>query len=139
MPDRYTYPGSDVLINKYGITAAAFLLLSLNAAFIPRLILVQAMPDDQSILEEWLAERRGGKAELRVPLRGPKRSLMETAEKNAAEYLRLQQAEWTADTNRQTEALTDLQQALRLERPPTRIECFDVSTLQGTNTVGSMK
>ena len=63
---------------------------------------------------------------------------METAEKNAAEYLRLQQAEWTADTNRQTEALTDLQTALGLERPPTRIECFDVSTLQGTNTVGSM-
>jgi excinuclease ABC subunit C len=130
-------PQADV--NQHGLLVGTFIQRFYdNAAFIPRLILVQAMPDDQSILEEWLAERRGGKAELRVPLRGPKRSLMETAEKNAAEYLRLQQAEWTADTNRQTEALTDLQQALRLERPPTRIECFDVSTLQGTNTVGSM-
>ncbi len=130
-------PQADV--NQHGLLVGTFIQRFYdNAAFIPRLILVQAMPDDQSILEEWLAERRGGKVELRVPLRGPKRSLMETAEKNAAEYLRLQQAEWTADTNRQTEALTDLQQALRLERPPTRIECFDVSTLQGTNTVGSM-
>jgi len=130
-------PQADV--NQHGLLVGTFIQRFYdNAAFIPRLILVQAMPDDQSILEEWLAERRGGKVELRVPLRGPKRSLMETAEKNAAEYLRLQQAEWTADTNRQTEALTDLQQALRLGRPPTRIECFDVSTLQGTNTVGSM-
>ncbi len=130
-------PRADV--NQQGLLVGTFIQRFYdNAAFIPRLILVQAMPDDQTLLEEWLAERRGGKAELRVPLRGPKRSLMETAEKNAAEYLRLQQAEWTADTNRQTEALTDLQQALGLERPPTRIECFDVSTLQGTNTVGSM-
>ncbi len=130
-------PQTDV--NQHGLLVGTFIQRFYdNAAFIPKLILVQAMPDDQSILEEWLAERRDGKVELRVPLRGPKRSLMETAEKNAAEYLRLQQAEWTADTNRQTEALSDLQQALRLERPPTRIECFDVSTLQGTNTVGSM-
>jgi excinuclease ABC subunit C len=130
-------PRADV--NQQGLLVGTFIQRFYdNAAFIPRLILVQAMPDDQTLLEEWLAERRGGKAELRVPLRGPKRSLMETAEKNAAEYLRLQQAEWTADTNRQTEALTDLQQALGLERPPTRIECFDVSTLQGTNTVGSI-
>ena len=130
-------PQSDV--NQHGLLVGTFLQRFYDsAAFIPALILVQAMPDERIILQQWLSERRGGKVELRLPMRGPKRSLMQTAEKNAAEYLRLQQAEWTADTNRQTEALTDLQSALSLERPPTRIECFDVSTLQGTNTVGSM-
>lgn len=126
-------------INQHGLLVGTFIQRFYdNAAFIPALILVQAMPDDREVLEEWLSERRGKKAGLRLPLRGPKRGLMETAEKNASEYLRLQQAEWTADTNRQTEALTDLQNALGLGHPPTRIECFDVSTLQGTNTVGSM-
>jgi excinuclease ABC subunit C len=96
------------------------------------------MPDSEQVLEEWLQERRGSKVELRVPLRGPKRTLMEMAQRNAEEYLRVQLAERAADTHRQTEALTDLQAALGLEKPPTRIECFDVSTLQGTNTVGSM-
>jgi excinuclease ABC subunit C len=63
---------------------------------------------------------------------------MKLAQENAAEYLRLQVAEWQADTHRQTQAVADLQAALGLERPPMRIECYDVSTLQGTHTVGSM-
>jgi excinuclease ABC subunit C len=63
---------------------------------------------------------------------------MAMARANAAEYLRLQQAEWAADTNRQTAAISELQEALTLPKPPSRIECFDISTLQGTNTVGSM-
>ena len=109
-----------------------------NAAFIPGLILVDAMPADRAILEEWLADRRGMKVELRAPKRGDKLKLMELARENAAEYLRLQQAERAADTNRQTEAVAELQSALQLERPPARIECYDISTLQGANTVGSM-
>jgi excinuclease ABC subunit C len=63
---------------------------------------------------------------------------MAMARANAAEYLRLQQAEWMADSHRQTQAVSELQAALQLDKPPMRIECFDVSTLQGTNTVGSM-
>ena len=90
------------------------------------------------LLEAWLSSRRGSKVELRVPQRGAKREFMELARRNAAEYLRVQQAQWAADTNRQTSAVTDLQEALDLDRPPTRIECYDISTLQGTNTVGSM-
>ncbi len=109
-----------------------------NAPFVPPLILVQAMPADRPVLEEWLAEKRGMKVELRVPRRGDKLKLMEMAQENAAEFLRLQQAERAADTNRQTEAVAELQAALHLERPPARIECYDISTLQGTNTVGSM-
>jgi excinuclease ABC subunit C len=109
-----------------------------NAPFIPPLILVQAMPADRAVLEEWLADKRSMKVELRVPRRGDKLKLMEMAQENAAEFLRLQQAERAADTNRQTEAVAELQAALHLERPPARIECYDISTLQGTNTVGSM-
>ena len=109
-----------------------------NAPFIPPLILVQAMPAERPVLEEWLAGKRSMKVELRVPRRGDKLKLMEMAQENAAEFLRLQQAERAADTNRQTEAVAELQAALHLERPPARIECYDISTLQGTNTVGSM-
>jgi excinuclease ABC subunit C len=109
-----------------------------EAAYVPRRILVQFMPGRASVLEEWLSSRRGAKVELRMPQRGNKRKLMEFAQNNAAEYLRVQQAEWAVDTNRQIEALTGLQTALGLERPPARIECYDVSTLQGTNTVGSL-
>ncbi len=109
-----------------------------NATFVPPLILVQALPRDVGVLSEWLAEHRGGKVELRVPRRGDKVKVMALAEENAAEYLRVQQAARAADTNRQTEAIAELQAALYLEKAPTRIECYDISTLQGTNTVGSM-
>jgi len=109
-----------------------------NATFIPNLLLVQALPDDAAVLEEWLATKRGSAVEVRVPRRGDKRKLMELAQRNAAEHLRLQQAEWAQDTNRQTAAVAELQEAIGLERPPSRIECYDISTLQGTNTVGSM-
>jgi excinuclease ABC subunit C len=109
-----------------------------TAAFIPPTILVQAVPPDRRVLEEWLAERRGGRVELRAPQRGPKRQLLALAQANAAESLRVQQAEWAADTNRQTGAVNELQEALALPKPPARIECFDISTLHGTNTVGSM-
>lgn len=109
-----------------------------NATFVPDLILVAALPDDRAVLEEWLATKRGGRVSLRVPQRGNKRKLMALAQANAAEHLRLQQAEWAADTNRQTAAVSELQEVLGLEKPPSRIECYDISTLQGTNTVGSM-
>ena len=102
-----------------------------GAAFIPALILVDAMPADRVVLEQWLAERRGMKVELRAPQRGDKLKLMELARENAAEFLRLQQAERAVDTNRQTEAVAELQSALQMERPPARIECYDISTLQG--------
>ena len=109
-----------------------------NATFIPGLVLVDAMPGDRALLEAWLAERRGQKVEIRVPKRGDKLKLMALAQQNAAEYLRLQQAERAADAHRQTEAVAELQAVLHLEQPPTRIECYDISTLQGTNTVGAM-
>ncbi len=109
-----------------------------EATFIPERVLVQARPDTVDVLADWLTTLHGKKVEIRQPLRGQKRKLMEMAQENAGEYLRVQQAEWAADTNKQTEAITGLQTALDLSKPPARMECFDISTLQGTNTVGSM-
>lgn len=109
-----------------------------QAAFIPPLILVQATPRNADLLAQWLSEHRGGKVELRVPKRGDKAAVMKLAQENAAEFLRVQQATRAADAHRQTEALAELQAALHLEKTPMRIECYDISTLQGTNTVGSM-
>ncbi len=129
----------DADVNQQGMLVGIFMQQFYdNAAFIPRFILMQAAPDDTGVLEQWLTEKRGAKVELRVPQRGAKRELMQLAQSNAAEFLRLQQAEWSADSHRQTMAVSDLQAALELDKPPARIECFDISTLQGTNTVGSM-
>ena len=126
-------------VNRGGVLIGAFLQQFYdNATFIPPLLLVQHMPENRPLLEEWLADRRGMKVEVRAPRRGDKLKLMALAAENAAEYLRVHQAERAADTNKQTEAVAELQAVLHLDKPPSRIECFDISTLQGTNTVGSM-
>src|SRR5690606_28565163 len=109
--------------DQKGATIGAFIQQFYDqVAFIPELILVQAMPEDWQVLEQWLSDKRHAKVELRTPQRGKKRQLMALAETNAAEYLRLQQAEWAADTNRQTSAVAELQAVLGLENPPSRIE-----------------
>jgi excinuclease ABC subunit C len=126
-------------VNLRGNLVGAFMQQYYDeATFIPKRVLVQAMPDTGDVLAAWLATLHGAKVEIRQPLRGPKRKLMQMAQENAGEYLRVQQAEWAADTNKQTEAITGLQEVLDLPRPPARMECFDISTLQGTNTVGAM-
>ncbi len=109
-----------------------------KAAFIPPEILVQAMPEKQALLEEFLAQQRGKKVKLAVPLRGPKRRVLELAYENAREHLRVQQATWQIAEQQRTEALGALQETLDLPRLPARMECYDVSTLQGTHTVGAM-
>ena len=105
---------------------------------VPPRLLVQYVPPTKDLLARWLSKLHGAKVEIRMPQRGKKRKLMEFAKSNAEEYLRVQKAQWAEDSNRQTEALAELQDALALDKPPTRIECYDISTLQGTNTVGSM-
>ena len=110
-----------------------------EAAYVPPSILLQKDLDEAAIIEQWLRSKRSGeKVVLGVPTEGPKHELMALAAENAAATLTTLQAQWQADTNRQTEALTQVQEALGLTAPPGRIECFDISTLQGTNTVGSM-
>lgn len=110
-----------------------------EAAYVPDRILLPQSIEERQIIEQWLRSKRGGrKVTLLAPKQGAKRQLVEMAAENAAAMLTTLQAQWQADTNRQTEGLTQLQEALGLSEPPSRIECFDISTLQGTNTVASM-
>jgi excinuclease ABC subunit C len=103
----------------------------------PEIIIPDALPD-MDVLEAWLREKRDGrKVMLTVPQRGPKRKLLQRAAETAIEQLNLFQARWLKDTMRQETALRELQEALKLPVPPNRIECYDISTFQGTSTVAS--
>jgi excinuclease ABC subunit C len=109
-----------------------------RAASIPREIYVQSTTLDATALEAFLAERRGGPVHLRLPQRGEKRELMELARRNATETLAREQARWLADHGKTLAALEELADALGLTGPPLRIECYDISNFQGSESVGSM-
>ena len=109
-----------------------------EAAFVPPEILVQTDLDELPIIEQWLRQKRGHKVVVKVPRRGEKRDLMRMALQNAQETLTRLRAEWEADTSKHVEALTELQGALGLPEPPSRIECYDISNIQGTAATGSM-
>ncbi len=105
---------------------------------IPREILVPARPEDASTFEELLTESRGSKVVIRVPKRGDKRALQETVAKNAAQSLALHKTKRASDLTVRNKALEEIQTALDLPSAPLRIECYDVSNLQGTEVVASM-
>ncbi len=110
-----------------------------EAATVPSQVLLPKEIEEHRIIEEWLNTRRGGeKVRITVPSAGQGKDLVEMASSNAVETLTALRNQWQADTNRQTEALTELQQAFSMEEPPNRIECFDISNTQGTNSVASM-
>jgi excinuclease ABC subunit C len=96
------------------------------------------LPGDDEILRGWLAEKRGARVRLVVPQRGEKRRLVEMVAKSAAENFEQTRLRWLNDEQRMTAALTELADSLELSGLPRRIECFDISTLQGTNMVASM-
>ena len=108
------------------------------ASDVPKEILVPLLPEDSDALGIWLSELRGSKVDLRVPQRGDKRALAETAATNAKHALGLYKLRRTADFTARTEALGDIQRYLNLSTAPLRIECFDVSHLGGTGVVASM-
>ena len=93
---------------------------------------------EAAVLEAFLAERRGGPVHLRVPQRGEKRELLVLATRNAGETLAREQARWLADQGKTLAALEELAEALGLPGPPLRIECYDISNFQGSESVGSM-
>lgn len=109
-----------------------------SATYVPRLVLLSAEPEDREDLEAMLRERRGTVVEVHVPERGEKRALVATAEENARESLRMHHVRWIADRDNTESALSMLQEELGLPARPERIECYDISTIQGTNTVASM-
>jgi excinuclease ABC subunit C len=105
---------------------------------VPPEILLPQQVDEVMIIRNWLRSKRGANVMLKVPRRGKRRELVQMATENATETLTHLRAQWQADEAKQSESLSDLQQYLNLPEPPLRIECYDVSTLQGTNTVASM-
>jgi excinuclease ABC subunit C len=100
--------------------------------------LVPTIPEDPGIYEEWLTAERGSKVEIRIPQRGAKRLLAETVNKNAVDAFQRHRLKRSADHNSRAKALNDLEQYLSLPVAPLRIECYDMSHLQGTDYVGSM-
>jgi excinuclease ABC subunit C len=105
---------------------------------VPRAILAPLMPSGAEDLATYLADRRGVQVTISVPERGEKRRLVALATQNAVEALERERAEWLADTAKRDEALGELAAALELPRLPERIECYDMSNIQGTSAVGSM-
>ncbi|MBI4769054.1 MAG: excinuclease ABC subunit UvrC [Chloroflexi bacterium] len=109
-----------------------------EAAYVPPQVLLPEHVNEAQVIEEWLHTKRGNKVQLKVPRRGAKRELVQMAAENAADTLATLRAQWEADTNKQTAALAELQQALSLPAPPNRIECYDISNTQGTAAAASM-
>ena len=109
-----------------------------SATFIPKRVLLPFPVADRQLIQQWLSDRRGSKVEVLVPKRGEKAALVQTATDNAREALQLMQARWLADSGKTRQALTELQEELNLPNLPQRIECYDISNIQGTNAVGSM-
>jgi excinuclease ABC subunit C len=105
---------------------------------IPRSLLVAVLPEDPVTYEAWLATLRGGRVDIRVPQRGRKRELMETTRRNAGEQLNRHRLKRSSDLTSRAVALEELQESLGLTEAPLRIECYDMSHLQGSDYVGSM-
>jgi len=105
---------------------------------VPKLVLVPDEPAELDMHEAWLGRQRGSLVEIRVPRRGDKRALMETVERNAKEEFGRHRLKRSADHNSRARALNELQLHLGLPDAPLRIECYDMSHIQGSDYVGSM-
>jgi excinuclease ABC subunit C len=110
-----------------------------EAATIPAQVMLPQEIEEAKIIGQWLRSKRGGeKVEFFVPKEGQPHELVQMAAENAKETLQALRAQWQADTHKQENALAELQQALNLPEPPNRIECYDISNIQGTAIVGAM-
>jgi excinuclease ABC subunit C len=105
---------------------------------VPETLIMAEEPTEQDVLIEWLVSLKGKKVTIHVPARGKKSKLLVMAEENADEKIKQQLATWEAETKKVEEALTELKNVLDLQEKPKRIECYDISHLGGTETVGSM-
>ncbi|MCW2516506.1 MAG: excinuclease subunit [Mycobacterium sp.] len=105
---------------------------------VPRQVLVPVLPDNADELSAWLSGLRGSHVQLRVPVRGDKRALAETVHRNAQEALQQHKLKRAGDFNARSEALQSIQEFLGLTDAPLRIECVDISHVQGTDVVASL-
>jgi len=136
---RDTYTMENVADEDETGVLAAFLQQYYDAAAIvpPEIIIPRDVPE-HDVLEDWLSGQRGKRVHLEVPQRGDKRRLLDLAADNARAALEQDQIKWLTDTQKTAAALTELKEALDLSALPVRLECFDISTIQGTSTVASM-
>ena len=132
--DRVDDAGLPELLSRFLIQAYDGEL----ADAIPREVLVPETPQDVEILTTWLSDKRGSKVSVRKPQRGDKRTLMETVARNAKQSLAVHKTKRASDLTTRSRALEEIQHALELDEAPLRIECYDVSNLQGTEVVASM-
>lgn len=105
---------------------------------VPKEVLVPALPEPIEPVQEWLTERRGSNVSLRIPQRGDKKALMETVARNAQQSLVLHKTKRASDLTTRSRALEEIAEALELDSAPLRIECYDISHLQGDDVVASM-
>jgi excinuclease ABC subunit C len=105
---------------------------------VPKEVLVPALPEPVDPVQEWLMGRRGAQVSLRVPQRGDKRALMETVQRNAQQALALHKTKRASDLTTRSRALEEIAGALGLDSAPLRVECYDISHLQGDDVVASM-
>ncbi|MFE2037363.1 excinuclease ABC subunit UvrC [Streptomyces scopuliridis] len=105
---------------------------------VPKEVLVPALPEDTEAVTQWLSERRGSQVSLRIPQRGDKKDLMATVGRNAQQSLVLHKTKRASDLTTRSRALEEIAEALGLDSAPLRIECFDISHLQGEDVVASM-
>ncbi|MCH8849728.1 MAG: excinuclease ABC subunit UvrC, partial [Chloroflexi bacterium] len=109
-----------------------------SATYVPRRLVLPVEVAEAELVGAWLEERRGGPVQMLVPQRGEKRRLVQMAQDNAKEAQEQAHARWLADTGKTEAALDELEEELNLPATPHRIECYDISNIQGTNSVGSM-
>ncbi len=109
-----------------------------SSPHVPAEIIAEVEPDDRAVMLQWLKEKRGASVTMTVPKRGEKLRLVEMVKQNAKEVLEQQRIKWLTDSQKTQLALEELQEALNLAAPPQRIECYDISNTQGTNSVGAM-
>jgi excinuclease ABC subunit C len=139
MIDRYSFHLENVEVQDVTAVVEAFCVEYYGATpSVPPQIIVPQEAGDLSALEQLLTERRGSRVEVRRALRGEKRRLAELAAENARQAFASEQEAAATRRARRAEALEELREALNLESLPLRIECFDISTIQGTETVGSL-
>ncbi len=110
----------------------------LTASSIPPRILLPYAVEDQKLLADWLTQKRGKKVEVKVPVRGDKKELIKLAEENAVHAFELEKTRHEYERRKRDKALSELREYLKLPALPSRIECFDISTIMGKESVGSM-
>src|SRR5579863_2285 len=120
------------------VMSSFFMQFYESSPHIPAEIIVEAEPDDRPVVQAWLKEKRKGAVSITAPKRGDKLRLVEMVKQNAREVLEQQRIKWLSDSQKTQLALEEIQAALNLAAPPYRIECYDISNTQGTNSVGAM-